>query len=48
MLQSHHINLRIIALLAMSALSVAQSAAALARADEAPSVIVRYHGWKFR
>jgi UrcA family protein len=43
MLQFHQTHLRVIALLAISALSAAQSAPALARVDEAPSIIVRYH-----
>jgi UrcA family protein len=39
----HKINLRMIALLVMPTLLVAESGMAAARVDEAPSVTVRYH-----
>jgi UrcA family protein len=43
MLSFHKINLRVIALLAVPTLLVAESDMAVARVDEAPSVTVRYH-----
>jgi len=43
MFPSHQINLRVVALLAISALSFAQAGMAATRDDEAPSVTVRYH-----
>jgi UrcA family protein len=39
----HKINLRMILLLAIPTLLIAESGMAVARADEAPSVTVRYH-----
>jgi UrcA family protein len=43
MLPFHKINLRVIALLAMPALLIAESNVAVAGVDAAPSIAVRYH-----